>query len=1319
MRLAITTSDLDDFVQRSVPESRVVSLNNCPEPLSLYSVDEQGIDACGLEPSLELLLRKRPVLKHIEAELNNVMTECQSSPHLGFRIMDWLSNFRRGLPLADLTLAIKELHPVTPDSVLSVFVGSLPHTERKLAILIHRWVKYALEPLTIEALGHAIAASAPDNTSILDFDYTQLSSDINRLFSGIVTIQGRDIKFSHDSFYSTTLSTQDEGDDEQPADVHGLMAVACLRYMMHEEVQQLYSELLADNYGGNIYKGSLFHPREDLLAYAIRFWAEHYRLAGAHPPLELALGFLRSDTKRRRWAEAYYVLSNPFTHINRSYFSPLPAIAALGLEDVIIRQVEDDQGSQHFLQDVWLAISEAARNGHLQILRRLLDLVEAEEYGLHDAIFWAISSGNDEIIHALLDKVRSLDTFSWPKSIFSRAAAAGVEELVSAFSEAGANLNVIDDDIGEAPIHTAIFWGQSSVVKILLDAGIDLTVKELELSSRTPLLLSAHMGHPEIVQMLLDAKANIEEKDAREASVLSTAIASGQHAALKPILAAGAEVATGIAGGDIPELQPPIIHAAEYDRVQAMRLLIEQGVDLETESKDGTALYISCRDPPTIEVCRMLLEKGANPNLVYPDKEMLLNRALRTNDKELISLLLEKGAKLDLADIWEDTTLKTPLAFAASESNFEIFEFLVEKGASVNLVPEGAESALFASSFRNTEVKKTELLLQKGADIHWKRDDGWTPFHAAYDMPAMISLFLEHGADINSMCDCGTVLMMAARWNFKETIKILLAYHPPADIGLRFTYDPDDEDYNGTALLFALKKSSYECATMLLEAGAPLDGNLEDPKFILQLLTNEKPDDSYKLMKCFLDHGVKSDYIDENRNTALHGISQSTGLSLVQLLMDSGAPIDTPNAGGLTPLAIAVETKNIAAARFLISKGAQANVYNPSFGSLLHLACKNRAWEYKKRLELVKLLVEAKVDPNVPGPDPERESLLHRVIRTSNTERVRHKLVQYLVEEAHANINMQGGLRGYPIIIAAQSLDRRLIQYLIRHGADVGIFDSQGRHASHYIAALMTWDSGIFKLLVNAGADLQAPDNLGRTPLHLAAGYGYLNGVEALLKRLPKNTDINVRDRDGWTPLMWSCKFDMRNSPVANQLVQKYGADIWAKSNDGKWSALKIACFSGWSDFTRELLQPPEDKRERIGTNGVKEVWNPDFHITEIGKAAHGTRCSSCLLAFSGPRYKCFECDEFIYLCFKCFPYRKSIHDADHEFKEEIEEVPGNSHARSAQSQASDEVANVSVHSGSHTSWETRSKAAETGTDSDDDDDDDNDNDESEEEDSD
>lgn len=207
-----------------------------------------------------------------------------------------------------------------------------------------------------------------------------------------------------------------------------------------------------------------------------------------------------------------------------------------------------------------------------------------------------------------------------------------------------------------------------------------------------------------------------------------------------------------------------------------------------------------------------------------------------------------------------------------------------------------------------------------------------------------------------------------------------------------------------------------------------------------------------------------------------------------------------------------------------------------------------------------------------------------------------------------------GGYR-YPIIEASLWRNEAIMSTLLASGADINAEDSIGRRPAHMVfvesRGLDSTKNFIpWSLMRRYNTDFSKPDKLGRMPLHYAAAITtWVTDFESLLEK--SKADINARDCDGWTPLMWACQNTC--TPIATCVIGALvdeGADMWVTAEAGgeRWSPLKLWRFHGEDvgDDDIVMLEPIGRTRQTGETNGggsgsgahndVAQEWDDEFH---------------------------------------------------------------------------------------------------------------------------
>jgi ankyrin repeat protein len=199
------------------------------------------------------------------------------------------------------------------------------------------------------------------------------------------------------------------------------------------------------------------------------------------------------------------------------------------------------------------------------------------------------------------------------------------------------------------PLGAALAGRHFQTVKLLHHRGAHVDVHSTY--GLTPLFSVARHGDIELVQVLLECKADVNARD------------SGY---LTPIhfLSLGSGV--------------KLAHNIRQSASDTVRLLLEHGADLDARTNHGSTPLHFAANSGMLETVRVLLEHGANVGAKDNEGRTPLHRAVDRwfPNPEVVRVLLEHGAIVDA----EDNDGRTPFQIA-KEGRVEIMELMSEHGA--------------------------------------------------------------------------------------------------------------------------------------------------------------------------------------------------------------------------------------------------------------------------------------------------------------------------------------------------------------------------------------------------------------------------------------------------------------------------------------------------------------------------------------------------------------------------------------------------------------------------------------------------------------
>ena len=251
-----------------------------------------------------------------------------------------------------------------------------------------------------------------------------------------------------------------------------------------------------------------------------------------------------------------------------------------------------------------------------------------------------------------------------------------------------------------------------------------------------------------------------------------------------------------------------LIRGVIDEKVDVVKFILS----LDTVLVDISSCIEAAVELSNIEMVSILLESGANPNIIGSKGSTPLQRASKNGHIAIVEKLIKYKADPNQVGVsgW------TPLILASEQNHPKIVEILLSAGADVNVTMAGGWTALmFACAYNYPSI--VSLLLQAGAD-HSIRTTKWAAIHSAtskYEDPAILIELAKAGADLNEVTHAGaTPLILACQLNFELTVNVLLNYHISIDSQTKHGF---------TALMAAVCNNNVNIVEILLSEGASVN----------------------------------------------------------------------------------------------------------------------------------------------------------------------------------------------------------------------------------------------------------------------------------------------------------------------------------------------------------------------------------------------------------------------------------------------------------------------------------------------------------------
>ena len=398
----------------------------------------------------------------------------------------------------------------------------------------------------------------------------------------------------------------------------------------------------------------------------------------------------------------------------------------------------------------------------------------------------------------------------------------------------------------------------------------------------------------------------------------------------------------------------PLEMAAGSGALESARTLLALGAPpYPMDTSGDTALSLARRTikdaTKSDAMVQLLISHGAPPEgKIRPIDEKYLD-AIHRGDLAGVKAALAAGADINAR---RRASMDSAVSDASSLAvpHPQVLAYLIERGVSLTACNPYEFTALHYAAGHGGSIQSVELLVSHGADINQKSKNGDTALSIAVNqnMPSMVAALLKLGADAKVSGTGGkNLLQMAHEGNRSTLIAPMLE---KAGAGADAPGTPQPCEINGSAtpscsLPFFVQAGNYERVSGAIESGADINTRGPQDRTLLMIaLTLPKTKENVivhtdeflasvvakrlRLAHYLVDHGIDVGARDTKGIVALHIVAADPRLAeFVDILIKKGA---NPNAKGgeigYTPLMLAVQSGNLAAAEGLLKGGATADV---------------------------------------------------------------------------------------------------------------------------------------------------------------------------------------------------------------------------------------------------------------------------------------------------------------------------------------------------------------------------------------------------------
>ena len=356
-------------------------------------------------------------------------------------------------------------------------------------------------------------------------------------------------------------------------------------------------------------------------------------------------------------------------------------------------------------------------------------LMAASDRGYTETVRYLVGLGQVDV-----DQVGGPDA----TTALQMAAGHNYADVVEVLIDARADVEKKDSD-GRTPLFRACMIGYLYTVKVLVKAGAKLGVTDS--NGVNCLFAASHGGHTETVHYLVD---QVGGQDATTA--LHEAVDKNHADVVQVLIDAGADIEKKDSFG-----RTPLLVACRREFFSVVKVLVRAGADVGARDRGGmTCLMIVSKDGSIIfmaKIVKMLLcmpEVGVD--IVDDNHWTALHHAVARNRETLMQELIDVGADVEA----KSELVCSPLMMACREGKVHIARKLLEAGARLHIQGNGNIRFDAAARYPKSYADEVQELIDSGARIEKWDDRGPSPLVCACmgENRDIVNLLVQAGAEL-------------------------------------------------------------------------------------------------------------------------------------------------------------------------------------------------------------------------------------------------------------------------------------------------------------------------------------------------------------------------------------------------------------------------------------------------------------------------------------------------------------------------------------------------------------------------------------------